>query len=337
VRAAALVRSVFITLLSATAAGAQTYEMVGTRAQGMSGAFVAVANDATATWWNPAGIATGAYFSAVVERSSRREPVTVPPDGPAEDDRASGFSVAFPAMGLSYYRFRISEIAPVPPTASGAAGRQDQGNVSLRTAPIAQFGVTVAQSIGDHLVTGSTLKILRGGSTGRIETAAGGDSLEHAIDLEVSSETHTDLDVGAIARFGPVHLGLNVRHLTKPEFGEGATRFDLGRQARAGVAVLGKSPGIVSSFTMAVDADLTRTPTALGDVRHLAAGAEVGLRSGRLAVRGGVAKNTVEEDVTSASVGGSIGLRSGVFLDGALTRGSDASEKGWSAALRMTF
>ena len=44
-------------------AGAQIYESVGIRAQGMGGAFVAVADDATATWWNPAGLASGAYFS----------------------------------------------------------------------------------------------------------------------------------------------------------------------------------------------------------------------------------------------------------------------------------
>ena len=31
----------------------------------MSGAFVAVADDATAVWWNPAGLATGPYFNAI--------------------------------------------------------------------------------------------------------------------------------------------------------------------------------------------------------------------------------------------------------------------------------
>ncbi len=63
-------------LLASTAlpAKAQIYEIVGTRAQGMGGAFVAVADDATATWWNPAGLATGAYFSSVVERGSTTEP-----------------------------------------------------------------------------------------------------------------------------------------------------------------------------------------------------------------------------------------------------------------------
>ena len=42
---------------------AQTYESVGIRAQGMAGAFVAVADDATASWWNPAGLATSQSFA----------------------------------------------------------------------------------------------------------------------------------------------------------------------------------------------------------------------------------------------------------------------------------
>ena len=41
---------------------------------GMGGAFVAVADDATATWWNPAGLASGAYLNAIIERGSSQEP-----------------------------------------------------------------------------------------------------------------------------------------------------------------------------------------------------------------------------------------------------------------------
>ena len=37
----------------ARAASAQTIETVGERALGMGGAFVAVADDSSATWWNP--------------------------------------------------------------------------------------------------------------------------------------------------------------------------------------------------------------------------------------------------------------------------------------------
>ena len=52
-------------------AGAQSTESVGTRAQGMGGAFVGVADDASAVYWNPAGLAGGAYFSLVARREHR--------------------------------------------------------------------------------------------------------------------------------------------------------------------------------------------------------------------------------------------------------------------------
>ena len=41
----------------------EAFECIGTRAQGMGGAFVGVADDASAVYWNPAGLAGGAYFS----------------------------------------------------------------------------------------------------------------------------------------------------------------------------------------------------------------------------------------------------------------------------------
>ncbi|PWT84196.1 MAG: hypothetical protein C5B57_05305, partial [Blastocatellia bacterium] len=57
--------------IAPSAARAQVYETAGIRAQGLGGAFVAVADDATATWWNPAGLASGAFFNGVFEYSRR--------------------------------------------------------------------------------------------------------------------------------------------------------------------------------------------------------------------------------------------------------------------------
>src|SRR5438477_10748355 len=108
-------------LMSASTADAQSYESVGIRAQGMAGAFVAVADDATATWWNPAGLAAGAYFNGVIEWDHVAE---VPAGGTV------GIAFAFPALGLSYYRVRISQIEPVGSTVPRTLGREDQGVLS---------------------------------------------------------------------------------------------------------------------------------------------------------------------------------------------------------------
>ncbi len=150
-------------------ARAQAYEDVGIRAQGMAGAFVAVADDATATWWNPAGLPTSQTFI----------------DGVVEAGRGGHWGVAFgfPALGLSYYHLNISQIQPSGSTAGGTTGRQDLG-VAGTGLPVPdssgfnQFGATVGQSIGDHLVIATTVKVM------------------HAL-----SDTRGDVDLGAMASF----------------------------------------------------------------------------------------------------------------------------------------
>src|SRR6202011_2441845 len=101
-------------VIAAAPVRAQQYESVGIRAQGMAGAFVAVADDATATWWNPAGLATGAYFNAVIEYGVAAQPRDERARGgqpvAAWQSPARGVAVAFPALGLSYYRLEINEM-----------------------------------------------------------------------------------------------------------------------------------------------------------------------------------------------------------------------------------
>src|SRR5262249_18487104 len=99
--------------LLARPARAQIFESVGVRAQGMGGAFVALADDASATWWTPAGIATGPYFDALFEYD-RLE---------ASDRGVKALAAAFPALGLSYYRLPVNQIASAPST--GTTGREE--------------------------------------------------------------------------------------------------------------------------------------------------------------------------------------------------------------------
>src|SRR5215831_13569687 len=120
-----------VCLLAATPAAAQIYESVGIRAQGMGGAFVAVADDATATWWNPAGLARGPYLSIVFEVDRTQEPVDDRDSGgrarAAWRSSGGGAAAAFPALGLSYYRLRVSQIEPSSTTGSKPLDRLDLG------------------------------------------------------------------------------------------------------------------------------------------------------------------------------------------------------------------
>jgi hypothetical protein len=284
-----------------TAATAQIVENVGTRAQGMGGAFVAVADDATATWWNPAGIAAGPYFDMLFEYD-RLE---------ARGQGVRGIAVAFPALGLSYYRLPINGIRVTPSTGSTLDSQRDPRVLSV-------YGMTVGQSIGKYLVLASTLKL---------ERSAG--------------DTAADLDVGAIGRFGVLQLGVTAKNLRKPTLTGDLEPFTVDRQLRAGLALSGATKGLVNNIALAIDADVTTNATPWGDVRHAAIGAEAWTFGRKLAIRGGAAANTVGERRATASGGLSLMLTSGAYVktyvDGAITRGQDDSRRGWSASLRATF
>jgi hypothetical protein len=325
-------------LASALPCRAQIYETVGTRAKGMGGAFVAVADDATAVWWNPAGLATGAYFSMVLEHGRMTEPGKPAPIGPAWRNTSSGFSAAFPVMALSYYRLRFSQIRPVSPTETAEPGRQDQGPVGavLRSLVTTQLGVTVGQSVGRHMVIGSTVSVIRGGEASS-SVAGDGDLFGQADDLKVSSGMRPDLDAGAMVSGGHVRLGINVKHVTAPTLGKGDARIELDRQVRAGAAVLTGSRGILDAAAFAVDADLTKTSTVIGDVQHVAGGVEGWFWSRRVGLRAGVSRNTVGPAVIARSSGISLALRRGFYLDGSTTFGNDQSRNGWDVSWRLTF
>jgi len=304
----------FVVVSAPLTARAQHYEDIGVRAQGMAGAFVAVADDATATWWNPAGLATGAFFSSVVEYDSLQEP-RKSGDPAWAWSHAGGVAVAFPALGLSYYRLDISEIRAPSSTAVGPPSRQDQGvGPGVSALEINQFGASFGQSLGDHLVIASTLKLLR-----------------------ARSETHGDLDVGAMAVFGAARFGLAIRNLTAPEVGSGAAAVVLARQARAGVSLTSASIGRTDNVTVALDADLTRTTTAVGDERHVSGGIEAWRLERRIGLRGGLSANTAGDARPVVAGGVSVALRSGMYIDGQATAGKDQARRGWGLGLRVTF
>jgi hypothetical protein len=106
---------------------------IGVRAAGMGGAFTAVADDASAAFWNPAGFASGAFVSLVVDANIL--------------DRRSGGLVALgtPPLGLSYYRTAI------------AAEKNGRNTLVAHHA-----GVSLVQSVGGRLALGATLKAVRG-------------------------------------------------------------------------------------------------------------------------------------------------------------------------------
>jgi hypothetical protein len=340
-----LVRAALAAVVISTCAanaGAQQYESVGIRAQGMAGAFVAVADDASATWWNPAGLATGAYLDSLLEYSVVQQPRQERGASgeilPASETKTRGVAIVFPAAGLSYYRIQISEIRPVASTAEQGSGRQTEGATAarLRTVRFSQYGATFGQSVGNHLVVASTLKVVRG-SVANSEAAAADATFDQAAELDGDTDTHTDLDVGALASLGVVRLGLSVKNVRTPSFGPPEDREELMRRARAGLAIVKPLTRVLDQFTIAVDADLTTASSVVGDTKYVTGGAEAWLFGKRVGLRGGLSRNTVGSELSSPSGGISLAFRQGSYLEGQYTAGDDRSRKGWGFDLRVTF
>jgi hypothetical protein len=296
---AALVIGTSSLIVAAPPAGAQTTDVIGIRAQGMGGAFTAVADDATAWWWNPAGLAAGPFLNGLIEFGR--------PDT-STSESVRGFSVAYPALGLAYYRLPLRQIRISASTESSALNRQDDG------AALTVYGATVGQSFGNHLVVGTTLKVL------------------HADDTNVA------FDVGVMTTFGPVRAGATIHDVTEPSFGSGPTAFTLDRTARVGLALTSGKRAAIGSATLSFDADLTTTHDPLfGDDRRMALGGEAWTKGNRAGLRGGVSWNRAADQAAELSGGLSVMIRSGSFVDAYVVGGRETVRHGWGFALRVTF
>jgi hypothetical protein len=315
----------------------------GTRALGMGGAFTAVADDATATWWNPAGLST-LLADAVLEGAA--EDLVDDPDAPVRAGgawRARPFSiaVAFPMLGASFNRLTVEEIRPSP-TGTTEPGRQDPA-ARVRAFDLSSVGVTVVQSLGDAVVVGSTIRLLHAGAAAASplpETTVDA-ALDAAGGLDTNERTVADADVGVMAFAGPVRLALVGRNLGGHRFEtgvEGDEAFRLERTVRLGAAV-GPGPAWARrAWTLSLDADLTTVHAADGDRRSLAFGGERWLgHAQRVGIRAGGRVQTVGEARAVATGGGSVALKKGVYVEAYVAGGGDRAVNGWGLAARVTF
>ena len=239
------------TLLTPQLSTPQTFGGVGERAQGMAGAFVAVADDASAVYWNPAGLGwpVGSVFDAQFGIA----------------DETVFFAAALPALGLSFYRL---------PTVSASERRQNEGSgkVPIRSFSTGNVGVTINQTVVNGLVIGTTLRVVRGG-------------FEHQ-----PGRTTLDLDAGAMYSVQAFRVGLTARNLRQPRFDDEFGPFSIDRQVRVGVALVPRSlpAGVHGPFSLAFDVDLTRNAGLARERRDASVGGEYWLVQGRIGIRTGL-------------------------------------------------
>ena len=329
----------FAVLGVAQTAGAQA--PLGTRASGMGGAFVGVADDASAVYWNPAGLATGAIVSFLVTFADEK---SAPDDGqavPGERHTGKMVALSLPPIGLAYYQVGTYGTSVVGPAVTGLSSREEVRR-SVQALTTSTVGVSLLQSLTDHIVVAATPKLVRGGAARGFSSAwPAVDALDAASDLERTSDTTFDVDAAVMIAVERLRLGLVARHLTTPSFavagggGAGDGEIELSREVRAGVGWGSAWPGN-SRLSLSVDGDLTRRVTPFGDRRDVAAGVETWWRNRTIALRAGARRSTVGEARSAVTGGATYAVRPSMFVEGHLAAG-DRGERGWSVGIRAGF
>jgi hypothetical protein len=321
------------------ASSAEAQPGVGERAAGMAGAFVAVADDASAVYWNPAGLATGTFVSIVTSLAWDESVPEFESDPAGADRRTVGLAAfSMPPVGLSYYRLGTYVAGPQATAVPTGQGREE-GRRSVSRLTTGNWGVTILQSITQYFVVGGTIRLVRGEhGRGVVEGASAEAALEQAADLHGFSKSVTDVDVGAMVAVEHIRLGVVGRNLTTPEFPaeEGdADPLELPREVRVGAAWGSGWPGI-SKLIVSLDADVTRRVTPTGDRRDVAGGVETWWMAQRIGVRGGVRGSTIGGARPAVTGGVSAGVTASIFVDAHLGRG-DGGERSWGVGARFTF
>ena len=303
-----------LTLAAAPPASGQS--QVGTRASGMAGAFVGVADDATAVYWNPAGIATGSIVSVVLDAGRFDSGLSDPQTADRHADTGAIVAMSATAIGLAYYRLGTYVTQAAEPAVAGQDGREEVGH-SVHALTTDTAGVSLVHSLSEHLVVGVTPKVMRG-----------------------NGGLAADLDAGVMAWAGKFRVGLVARNLTTPAFAKATVgrpdeEIELDREVRIGGAWGSGWTGI-SRVIVSVDGDVTSRPAPGGDRRDVAAGVETWWMNQRLGLRGGVRGSTIGGARAAVAAGLSAGLKPGVFVEAHVARGHEG-ERSWSVGARMMF
>ena len=324
-----------LALLSSALSEAQT--SVGTRATGMAGAFVAVADDATAVYWNPAGIATGSFISLAIDFGRHAAVPETPQTAAGQRDTATMVAISATAVGLAYYRLEKYAAGTAEPAVTGLTSREEVRR-DVHALTTSTVGVSLLQSLGDHVVVAVTPKFVRGtarrGVSGNVDVDA---ALDTAKGLTGRASHAVDVDAGAMVTANRFRLGLVARNLATPSFdvGAGQDAIALDREVRVGAAWGSGWPGL-SRVIVSMDGDVTSRTTPAGDRRDVATGVETWWRNQRIGLRSGLRRSMIGEARAAVAAGISAGMTSGMLLEAHVVRGH-AAERSWSIGARMTF
>ena len=170
---------------------------VGARSLAMGSAFVALSNDATALYWNPAGTSQMDTREVFLQHSERFGGI-VSCDGASYVHPLKDFLGARSAIGFALLRLAVDDVAlTVVPDPDELPGPQNIPEVDKRVGVSYVVGyLNYSRAVGERLSLGGSFKIVQA-------------------DLYTASGLGAGADVGAIyTPYSKVSLGVSVRDAT---------------------------------------------------------------------------------------------------------------------------
>jgi len=286
-------------ILLATSARAQGDPPVGLRAAGMAGAFTAVADDATATVWNPAGLASASFFSLAI-------------DGNSFAHRSALFAgMATPPLGVSYWRTATAEL-----------------DNSRNTFVAHNFGVSLVQSLGDTGVAiGTTLKLVRGVVSTEEEPSTASTKFDADAGVMVS---------GGLGQIGLTVRNLTRPAFRIPGTAGGTIQLD--RKVRGGVSVHVNDRTTIAGdveFTKATALSGTWRDAAIG-VEMQPFDSRTWVRGGlHWNTAGGGSRGSGAAPI--AAFGASYAIHGALMAEAQASVGSAKGNRGWGVGVRIAF
>lgn len=281
-------------LVPSLAAPDTSQPLLGARATGLAGAFTAVADDASAFHWNPAGLVygafvRGAFFGGGAFRDQnqlihRLRAESLPGGGVLESDRAVGFSTELTVLGVAFTRFtHTRSFLEEEILRSEALETSDLALSFVRSLPVDELTV----GVNLHFVWGEGFEQRELATSVPPDERNVSDVIRRSTRGEGFEEFEPNVDLGVLYRpRGWVSLGLTLRNLTRPTFHTASELpLELERHGRLGVALY---PSESSLLTFDVDVSDRELPASDDDFRELALGVEKRWAAGRFALRGGM-------------------------------------------------
>lgn len=305
---------------STPAWGQVRFELIGARALGMAGAFVAVANDGTAFHWNPAGTVKGSPVTMTVGWDDLQfgDPKLPPFVGAASGQNLLTVVSGSP-MAVSYGYMKLAQVVAV----------RDDGTALVQSLIVHHLGGTISWPLFQGLTVGGTAKYLRGQpAIGETVEGTADAALNDGLNFGGPKDSKFDLDAGVLASYGPIRAGITFKNLLQPTFvGDAGIAIQLKRLARLGLALVP-----TDGLTLAFDMDLDTADPLVGQRRMMALGGETRLGSS-FALRGGVRWSRDGEWRPITAIGASVRIYKGSWLDGYATY-SRTEDRGFGIALR---